>query len=38
MHLTVRWAELAAVVEPFYPKVSEAGRPTAAADRADVAG
>jgi IS5 family transposase len=28
MHLIVPWAELAAVVEPFYPKVSEAvGRP-----------
>ena len=25
MHLIVPWAELAAVVEPFYPKVSEAG-------------
>jgi len=25
MHLIVPWAELSAVVEPFYPKVSEAG-------------
>jgi len=25
MHLIVPWAELVAVVEPFYPKISEAG-------------
>jgi len=34
MHLIVPWAELAAVVEPFYPKVSEAGgRPPLPLDR-----